>query len=467
MAQKDLLVFLNKLDSELTRSSKDYRREQADKRAHIFRFNSGKFAKQIKIQAEAQGIPLSNKDKAFINKAADELLTKLKRSLPRVKADEKKITSGKTFIRMTFTSSVKKKSRYGDPDSIYGKIYDTYRPHLKVCFTNIQNYLRQQAFTNEKTGKTKNKALRTKTGKVREAPGREVQLGHVEGKSVIESLIRDAFDDVIGDEAIFTETGDALKEPDIRKMMQDLGINVSIIKDAKIDTYTVELEAAVDNRSGGAMLKKQKVNLQNQIKKAVKKLGGIKNLSGSDTPREKYIKKTRQEVLEPFKKLKNVKVSANNLKIDDKSSSGNNKSKAKAVKSSKSKNRIGRAALPAVARMRRKKAAERSVARQPLELLGLLNQKLPETVRKNMKEPSLVNRSGRFADSVKVTEIAQTPQGFPSIGYTYRRDPYQVFEEGSSGNWSNGYRDPRDLIDKSIRELAAQFAIGRFYTRRV
>lgn len=467
MAQKDLLAFLNKLDSELTKSSKDYRREQADKRAHIFRFNSGKFAKQVKIQAEAQGIPLSNKDKAFINKEAEGLLTKLKRSLPRIKADEKKLTSGKSFIRMTFTSSVKKKSQYGDPDSIYGKIYDTYRPHLKVAFTNIQNYLRQQEFTNEKTGRTKNKALRTKTGKVREAPGREIQLGHVEGKSVIESLIRDAFEDVLGDESVFTETGDALKEPDIRKMMSDLGIDVSIIKDAKIDTYTVELEAAVDNRSGGTMLKEQKRVLQDQIKIAINKLGGIKNLSGSDTPREKYIKKTRQEVLEPFKNLKNVKVSANDLKIDDKSSSGNRNSNAKAKKASKSRKRIGRAALPAVARMRRKKAADRSAARQPLELLGLLNQKLPETVRKNMKEPGLVNRSGTFADSVKVTEIAQTPKGFPSIGYTYRRDPYQVFEEGSSGNWSNGYRDPRDLIDKSIRELAAQFAIGRFYTRRV
>lgn len=467
MAQKDLLAFLTKLDSELNRSSKEYRREQADKRAHIFRYNSKKFAKQIKIQAEAQGIPLNNKDKAFINKEAEGLLTKLKRSLPRIKADEKKITSGKSFIRMTFTSSVKKKSQYGDPDSIYGKIYDTYRPHLKVAFTNIQNYLRQQEFTNEKTGRTKNKALRTKTGKVREAPGREVQLGHVEGKSVIESLIRDAFEDVLGDESLFTETGDALKEPDIRKMMQDLGIDVSIIKDAKIDTYTVELEAAVDNRSGGDLLKKQKATLQKQIKAAINKLGGIKNLSGSDTPREKYIKKTRQEVLEPFKNLKNVKVSAKDLEINDKSSSGNKNSKAKAKKATKPRQRLGRATLPAVTRKRRRKAADNSAARRPLELLGLLNQKLPETVRKNMNEPALVNRTGRFAESVKVTEIAQTPKGFPSIGYTYQQNPYKVFEEGSTGNWADGNRDPRDLIDKSIREIAAQFAIGRFYTRRV
>jgi len=465
MAQKDLISFLNKLDSELTKSSKYYRQAQANKRAHIFRFNSGSFAKQVKIQAAAQDIPLSNADRKFINTAAEELLTKLKRSLPKIKADEKKITSGKTFIRMTFTSSVKKKSQYGDPDSIYGKIYDTYRPHLKKCFTSIQNYLKEQQFTNEKTGKTKHKALRTKTGKVREAPGREIQLGHIKGKSVIESLVRDAFEDVMGDESVFTETGDALKEPDIKKMMTDLGIDVSLIKDAKIDTYTVQLEAAVDNRADGKMLKERKKTLQDQIKVAVNKLGGIENLSGSDTPKQKYIKKTRQEVLEPFKNLKNVKVSAKDLKIDDKSSSGKRNAKTKAVKASKSRKKAGMAAIPAALKARKAKA--QSSASRPLQLIGVINKELPNTVRKNMKEPALVNRTGRFAESVRLTEVIQTPQGYPSFGYTYQREPYQVFEEGSSGEWSNGHRDPRELIDKSIREIAAQFAIGRFYTRRV
>lgn len=102
-----------------------------------------------------------------------------------------------------------------------------------------------------------------------------------------------------------------------------------------------------------------------------------------------------------------------------------------------------------------------------LKMIGLINKELPATVRKNMVAPRLQNQTGRFADSVKVTEIIQTPQGFPSVGYTYQRRPYEVFEEGSSGNWANGDRDPRTLIDGSIREIAAKMAIGRFYTRRV
>jgi uncharacterized membrane protein len=97
--------------------------------------------------------------------------------------------------------------------------------------------------------------------------------------------------------------------------------------------------------------------------------------------------------------------------------------------------------------------------------LGVLNQQLPRRVVKNMQEPSLVSRSGRFAASVRATDIVRTPQGFPSIGYTYMKNPYQTFEQGY--RQGSEERDPRRLIDKSIRELATQFAIGRFYTRRV
>ena len=58
-----------------------------------------------------------------------------------------------------------------------------------------------------------------------------------------------------------------------------------------------------------------------------------------------------------------------------------------------------------------------------------------------------------------------TPQGFPSIGYTYEKNPYQTFEIGYSQGSQE--RDPRRLIEVSIREIAAEMAIGRLYTRRV
>ena len=169
--------------------------------------------------------------------------------------------------------------------------------------------------------------------------------------------------------------------------------------------------------------------------------------------------KTKSLVTDKFKGKKNIKVSTPSVKMSTKTKS----------KGTGSKTGSNVAVTAATIRQRKKKAQSKSsAAAQPLQLIGLINQKLPETVRKNMDSPSLQNRTGRFADSVVVTDIVQTPKGYPSIGYSYQRDPYQVFEDGiGAPPWANGNRDPRDLIDKSIREIAAQFAIGRFYTRRV
>lgn len=113
----------------------------------------------------------------------------------------------------------------------------------------------------------------------------------------------------------------------------------------------------------------------------------------------------------------------------------------------------------------RKKMASKGASSQPLYLLGILNKELPDVVRKNMGAPGLTNRSGRFASSVRAVDITQTAKGFPSVGYTYRKNPYQTFETGNRQG-SADY-DPRKLIDKSIREIAIQFAVGRFYTRRI
>lgn len=115
---------------------------------------------------------------------------------------------------------------------------------------------------------------------------------------------------------------------------------------------------------------------------------------------------------------------------------------------------------PRVQKTRAKKSHTNIVA-----LLAILNNKLPGTVAKNMGSPALNNVSGRFASSVRATEIMVTPQGFPSIGYTYLKNPYQTFEVG----YSQGSQDldPRSLIDGSIREIAATMALGRLYTRRV
>ena len=87
------------------------------------------------------------------------------------------------------------------------------------------------------------------------------------------------------------------------------------------------------------------------------------------------------------------------------------------------------------------------------------NRRLPTAIIDNMGEPALVNQAGRFAASVRVVDILQTPKGFPSIGYTYQRSPYQTFETG--GKQGNPDRDPRKLIDRTVRETAAAVCNGK------
>ena len=183
----------------------------------------------------------------------------------------------------------------------------------------------------------------------------------------------------------------------------------------------------------------------------------IARIPGSKTVEQESIELTEMRVMQQLTKGAFVKAITPIKNAKSTSKKGSSKKLSNKVSSDKN----------VKARVATKVRATESNTSDLLRLIVQINRELPDTVRKNMKEPALVNRTGRFAESVRLTDVVQTPKGYPSFGYTYQRDPYQVFEEGSSGNWSNGNRDPRDLIDKSIREIAAQFAIGRFYTRRV
>lgn len=102
-----------------------------------------------------------------------------------------------------------------------------------------------------------------------------------------------------------------------------------------------------------------------------------------------------------------------------------------------------------------------------LRLLPLINAKLADQVVKNMRAPRLVNRTGTFASSAKVINVEQTREGFPSFVFDYERDPYDVFDRTKGRSpWNTPERDPRTLVDISVREIVREMAIGRFFTRR-
>lgn len=106
-------------------------------------------------------------------------------------------------------------------------------------------------------------------------------------------------------------------------------------------------------------------------------------------------------------------------------------------------------------------------AKNWLSLVNIINKKLPQQVASNMGAPGLVYRTGRLADSSKIVNIETTKEGYPSIIFDYQRDPYNVFDRAKGASpWNTPARDPRALVDKSVREIVQEMAIGRFYTRR-
>lgn len=102
----------------------------------------------------------------------------------------------------------------------------------------------------------------------------------------------------------------------------------------------------------------------------------------------------------------------------------------------------------------------------PINLVALINAKLPEEIRKRMTYPRLQWRTGRFAGSVRALSAEGTRNGGVTVGYTYQRNPYELFEPGRS-SLATPARDPKQLIDLSIRAIAQQYVQGRFYTRRM
>lgn len=97
-------------------------------------------------------------------------------------------------------------------------------------------------------------------------------------------------------------------------------------------------------------------------------------------------------------------------------------------------------------------------------LQNLLNANLVNQVKKNMgngtRSDVLNLQTGRFAESVEVTRLSESRQGMITAFYTYMKNPYATFSAGGRQEFPTS-RDPKTLIAKSIREIAAEQVSNR------
>lgn len=222
----------------------------------------------------------------------------------------------------------------------------------------------------------------------------------------------------------------------------------------------IEINAAGKNPRGGEPTDwSGKGNIEANLTKALlswAKEAELAGVQGSSSIEDNAKNATTYNVVSEFKKIKGA-----------------------IVKTTSNSRTRGKKNVPVSNKRKSPKTSKKAVARKPnngakvkatqgfsqTKLYAALSAKINPTVAKNMGEPALQYQTGRFASSVKITDVGATPQGFPSVGYTYQLYPYQTFEPGF--RQGSVERDPRKLIDGSIREIAAQMVVGRLYTRRL
>jgi hypothetical protein len=93
-----------------------------------------------------------------------------------------------------------------------------------------------------------------------------------------------------------------------------------------------------------------------------------------------------------------------------------------------------------------------------INLQNLINRQLQDVISANMGDGDSRNilnyRTGRLAASAKVERMSESRAGMITAFYSYMKNPYATFS--ASGQQQNPRsRDPKLLISKSIREIAA------------
>lgn len=204
--------------------------------------------------------------------------------------------------------------------------------------------------------------------------------------------------------------------------------------------YTIQEESLSDNRRSGALADQRAKDIQRVLQKF-----DWSNVKGSPSPREE-IKRMLKETAskgKPSKRKSSTKVS-NTTKI------------------------------PVKRRRVKTKGPDVTAAKQAQEqppnwtsLIPVINARMKSSVISQMKYPGLVNRTGQFAGSARVLDVQTTEKGYPSFAMGYDKTPYGVFDRsGGSLPWATAPRDPYTIIERALRTIMAEFAIGRFYARR-
>lgn len=240
------------------------------------------------------------------------------------------------------------------------------------------------------------------------------------------------------------------------------------------DIYLVEMQSRVTNIQSGSASVKIVEELRNLLNPSSTEFAKIINNSPAlgkallvdpgSPPFINLLAKDLVDILQTGKRnpkryeVKPILIGKRKLKITKSS----NKKEIQAAKKLKDK------IVSSIKKDTRAKFKEVSVVQPQLtdldSLLIQLNTSIQDQVKRNMgtgNRADILNyRTGRFAESVKVEKLSESRQGMITAFYSYMKYPYATFSQGGRQEIPRS-RDPKLLISKSIREIAATLVGNR------
>lgn len=123
--------------------------------------------------------------------------------------------------------------------------------------------------------------------------------------------------------------------------------------------------------------------------------------------------------------------------------------------------------LPAKQKITGKTKAPKETPQSSVNLISLqnlLNSQLQDVISANMGDGSSRNllnyRTGRFASTAEVKRLSISREGMITAFYDYMKNPYATFSTGGKQEYPRS-RDPKLLISRSIRQIAAEVVNNR------
>jgi len=403
----------------LSGSSKSYREEFLDKNKQVFELGTVQhIASEITAQIQATESSL----------LSEQLVTS---------AD---ISKAATILKDTFLARVKAANVLDPVNSVI--IYNTYDPMAKnLSLANRAAYSFLESVVSSKGGKLDG-LTSALTSPDHVKTNAQVRFSHV---------FNNKLDDPVKALRYLKDFGNLSEETYTTFLTQHNEVTSYYTNGQKIFDLSIGAELKLRSSKGNEQAGKITRAVTEQIKDAVNKAVINRNWidqEGSDSYKQAL-----------FKELDNIAVKhgakgkIKPLTTSKNSSRTTTKTPIKVTKYKPGKPKKQRTSTPLISLQK---------------IVDYINGRLTEAMQRNMGPNSLVNRTGTFANSARIVNAQITEQGYPSFGYTYQRSPYNVFDPvlGRSP-WNTPGRDPRKIIDKSVREIAKEIAIGRFYTRRV